>query len=72
MGMFDELLVKCPNCNKEVSFQSKAGECIMHTYHIDDVPDGIAIDLDGEYMICSNCGNYVSISTQAMISIMVS
>ncbi len=27
MGMFDSIMVKCPECGKEVEFQSKSGAC---------------------------------------------
>ena len=30
MGMFDSLIVKCPNCNEQVEFQSKAGGCNLY------------------------------------------
>lgn len=55
MGMFDTVVVKCPSCNNEVEFQSKAGDCYLDVFPIDVVPISIAIDLDHNTATCNKC-----------------
>ena len=58
MGLFDRVLAEYPHCNREVELQSKAGDCILNSYSINQVPVAIAVDLKSNY-ICSGCsGKY--------------
>jgi len=54
MGLFDEVYTTC-DCGGNVSWQSKAGECVMSSYHIDSVPVAIADDVDGMGAQCEKC-----------------
>lgn len=54
--MYDSVWVTCPVCNHRNSFQSKKGDCSAYDYRQDEVPIEIARDLDGEAIVCSNCG----------------
>lgn len=57
MGMFDSVMVPCPECGTFEEFQSKAGPRILATYYDpDDVPPAIAADLAGRESRCDNCG----------------
>lgn len=56
MSCFDILKVKCINCRKPIRFQSKADECFMKVYSIDDVPSRIATDVVGDIVECDHCG----------------
>ncbi len=60
MGMFDSVWAKCPKCDKDVEFQSKAGECCLIDYTSDSVPAVIAADIAGESNTCQ-CGAVVTI-----------
>jgi DNA-directed RNA polymerase subunit RPC12/RpoP len=55
MGMFDRVMGGCPNCGRTLEFQSKAGDCTLHTYPFDAVPPEIAKDLAGEVIMCEHC-----------------
>lgn len=61
MGMFDSVIVKCPNCKHPVEFQSKAGECILDRFPDYSVPVEIAYDIDGESTMCEECSAEVTI-----------
>lgn len=61
MGMFDSLMVPCPKCGAMVEFQSKAGECILAEYTIEDCPIVILADLMGEKEKCA-CGQGVELA----------
>lgn len=69
MGMFDSVLVKCPECNKDIEFQSKADECMCRTYSISNAPNSIKGDLHGETQICDTCGHYAEIETQCIMMV---
>jgi len=62
MGMFDEVYAKCPACEPgTMEIQSKAGECTLARYPINEVPAEIAVDIDGQYMTCRDCGHCVRV-----------
>ena len=71
MGMFDRLYVSCPECHEDVEFQSKAGECLLESYDVVDVPVAIAIDLDGETSTCE-CGHMITLRVKAIALIDIS
>jgi DNA-directed RNA polymerase subunit RPC12/RpoP len=57
MGMFDYIEYECPSCGHKELDQTKAGECKLITYKLDDLPKEVAeeetsmpYDFD-----CSNC-----------------
>lgn len=60
MGMYDSVRVVCPNCESSLEFQSKAGECRLKEYELDNVPPSIAGDLIGESVYC-RCGALVTL-----------
>jgi transcription elongation factor Elf1 len=62
MGMYDTILFNCPACNAEIQEQSKAGKCIMKTYSADSIPLNIAMDIDGNDLLCHECGKHFKIS----------
>jgi hypothetical protein len=55
MGMYDSVMVNCPECGAEVEFQSKSGDCLLMVYHASGVPSEIARDIEGDREIC-RCG----------------
>jgi len=62
MGMFDTVRLTCPNCDKVLEIQTKAGECLGYSYSESSVPLVIVYSLDGKYVHCENCqwaGNVV-------------
>jgi hypothetical protein len=59
--MFDRVMGRCPECDRPVEFQSKAGPCILADYGVDAVPLAIAADLaagHGHAIIQCDCGHY--------------
>jgi len=61
MGMFDQVLVPCPACGEQLVFQSKSGERVLGSWHIENAPQDVLVGLDGKTRVCS-CGLPVSIS----------
>lgn len=63
MGMFDSVYVACPRCGASTEFQSKAGECSLSIYSLDQAPPEILTDLyeRGDVDIgerCPKCGHH--------------
>jgi hypothetical protein len=57
MGMFDTVIVPCPECGTEHDFQSKGGDCILATYTLDDAPADVLADVNRHSpRTCSKCG----------------
>ena len=63
MGMFDSLIVQCPECGKDIDFQSKAGDCVLEVYGLDNCPASILGDLANESETCE-CGRVVTMKVQ--------
>ena len=64
MGMFDRLVVPCPECGEKVEFQSKAGHCNLDSFNLANVPTVIALDLKGEIETCVGCAHSCQVFTQ--------
>ena len=54
MGMFDSVFIPCPKCEKSMEIQSKAGNCSLSVYSLENAPLKILMDIEGEYIFCSN------------------
>jgi hypothetical protein len=44
MGVYDEIVFKCPECGELMFAQSKSGECILSQYDNTMVPLDVALD----------------------------
>jgi hypothetical protein len=66
MGMFDSVLVDCPQCHSTIEFQSKAGECILATFSHFTAPFAILADLQNQSASCEKCGRVVALKIRPM------
>ena len=71
MGMFDSVMVKCPECGEEIEFQSKAGECLCEVYPEENVPVVVAADISGEKCVCHKCQTPFTIFTELVSHVRV-
>ena len=56
MGLFDSVMVPCPNCGEEYEAQSKGGKCMLKTYSIDEVPVDVLQDVNRHApFVCPKC-----------------
>lgn len=55
MSCFDSVYIRCPNCNENVRFTTKAGRCWMDEYKQHAVQLLLAASIDGDVEECSNC-----------------
>ncbi len=57
MGCYDSLYIKCPNCGKELEFQSKSGASAMFNYKKSNLPPEVAVGINGVIVECQFCRN---------------
>jgi len=61
MGVYDTILVKCPNCGAEHEFQSKSGYCILGVYDLSNCPDDVMIDVNRHSPYNCECGVKIAV-----------
>jgi hypothetical protein len=66
MGMFDTITFRCPNCDAELSAQSKSGECLLNSYDRHAVPLSVAYDCNRHTPILCDCGKSYSFGFTAV------
>jgi len=66
MGMFDTVIVPCPECGEEHQFQSKSGECFLQVVDLDECPVDILADVNRHSPYTCDCGTVfeVDLSTR--------
>jgi transcription elongation factor Elf1 len=62
MGMFDSIMVPCPECGTRVEFQTKSGNCMLSVWNIEDAPQDALEDVNrhGPHR-CSKCGTHFEV-----------
>jgi len=61
MGMYNTIIVNCPNCGKEIKFQTKSGSRLDSEYSIKNVPKIEVKGIMGDRRTCPQCGKTVEI-----------
>ena len=71
MGMYDSVMVKCPNCGEEHEFQTKSGNCFLGVYTLEDCPDDVIADVNRHSPYECDCGEVfqVDIPTRKAVSV---
>lgn len=65
MGMFDEILVPCPKCGTIERFQTKGGDCQLHTYDLENAPADVFSDVNRHSPHeCQSCGTRFMVNEQ--------
>lgn len=70
MGMYDSLIVQCPNCFQEVEFQSKGGKCLMDRFTVENVPMNVLGGCINDEWNCA-CGKTIGLQVQSLIGVRV-
>lgn len=56
MGVYDTVMVPCPQCGTREEFQSKSGRCMLETFSLDDAPDEVLLDVNRHSpIVCTKC-----------------
>lgn len=59
MGMYDEVRIICPKCDKTTVVQTKWGPCSLNTYTLETAPLAVIADLNDEgnrdRLYCEHC-----------------
>lgn len=61
MGMFNFIIVNCPECNERLEFKTKSGSCVLRVCHISEVSGREVEGILGDSQVCGNCGTIVKI-----------
>lgn len=58
MGIYDSIYIECPECGNPLEIQSKRapGGPSMITFHRDEIPASVAVDINGDESYCNICG----------------
>lgn len=64
MGMYDTVLIKCPECKDVFPVQSKSGPCNLKTYRATSAPISVLVSLVGIDFICGKCGSTIVIKVE--------
>ena len=66
MGMYDTVIVPCPECGKKEEFQSKSGECYLQVVVLEECPIDILADVNRHSPYTCDCGTVfeVDLSTR--------
>jgi hypothetical protein len=57
VGMYDTVMVPCPQCGALSEFQSKSGNCKLDEYTLDEAPDVVLLDVNRHAPhTCAKCG----------------
>ncbi|QIG71248.1 hypothetical protein EVB32_141 [Rhizobium phage RHph_TM39] len=69
MGMFNEVIIKCPKCEGTFIEQTKSGSCLLKTFRLECAPaeelSGLLTD-DGSVW-CQNCGAKLGLQIQVRV-----
>lgn len=72
MGLFDSVIVKCPNCGHENVFQSKSGPCVLRYVSLEDCPDDILANVNRHSPCkCDGCGIYYEVDIPTRSAVIV-
>lgn len=69
MGMYDSVMVNCPQCGKEHEFQSKSGDCLLEVYTLKNCPDDVMAGVNRHSPYNCDCGTLfqVDITTRKAV-----
>lgn len=57
MGLFDSVMLPCPDCGIRNEFQSKGGACELETYDETNAPADVMTDINRHSPVkCTQCG----------------
>ena len=69
MGCFDTVKIICPNCRTVNDIQTKAGECGLDEFYIENAPPIIKADMADSPMRCDFCEKGFIVRTQAISTV---
>jgi predicted RNA-binding Zn-ribbon protein involved in translation (DUF1610 family) len=66
MGMFDTVLIECPQCKRVIKEQTKSGDCNLRTYQLEDAPAKVLMGISDRYS-CPNCGRNFRVRVKIVV-----
>ena len=72
MGMYDSVIVNCPNCNEEHQFQTKSGQCLLDVYTLENCPDDVMVNVNRHSPCRCDCGSFFEVDKETRVAVLVS
>lgn len=69
MGVYDTVLVNCPNCGLESEFQSKSGNCKLANYTLEDCPSDVLANVNRHSPNLCECGTLFEVDIEKRKSV---
>lgn len=69
MGMFDTLLIRCPNCGEIHEQQTKTDPCLLLDYELHAAPLDVLAYVAHRAIKCLECGNHFLVEVQTMATV---
>ena len=71
MGMYDTVIVPCPECGKKQAFQSKGGNCFLEEYNLENCPDDVLSDVNRHSPYTCECGTLFEVDLRTLKNIKI-
>jgi ribosomal protein S27AE len=71
MGCFDSIIVECPACGTEVEFQTKAGDCNLDRFTLEEAPLIVLADCVDRRLRCKKCGRTIGLVARALAKVVL-
>lgn len=71
MGMYDTVIVPCPECGENEYFQSKSGDCELSLFDLKDCPDDILSDVNRHSPYYCDCKTVFEVDLDTRKSVRV-
>jgi hypothetical protein len=70
MGMYDIIMVPCPNCGKREEFQTKSGDCMLNIWSIEKAPEDALEDVNRHSPYECDCGTIFEADTEHRVGVL--
>ena len=71
MGMYDSVMVNCPQCGEEHEFQSKSRECLLDVYTLENCPDDALANVNRHSPCKCDCGSFYEVDIKERKAVLV-
>lgn len=67
MGMFDSIMVPCPECGKKFEAQTKSGERCLDTWDLEDAPIAALMGVNSLAPFKCSCGTIFEVDLKVQV-----
>ena len=67
MGMFDSIMVPCPECGKKYEAQTKTGQRLLETWDLEDAPIEALMGVNTHAPFTCSCGTEFEVKFKVQV-----